>query len=128
MSTVERLISSFPPDEQGQIRSSLSESLKYVICQSLIPRKDGDGRVAVFEILKNTFNVGNTIRENKLHLIPSLMQIGRNVGMQTVDNALEDLVEAALISPEEAWMRADKQEIFEPMCDPAFIHKTKSLI
>jgi twitching motility protein PilT len=128
MSTVERIISSFPPDEQGQIRSSLSESLKYVICQSLIPRKDGDGRVAVFEILKNTFNVGNTIRENKLHLIPSLMQIGRSVGMQTVDNALADLVESELISPEQAWMRADKQENFEALCDPEFIRKTKSLL
>lgn len=128
VATVERLISSFPPDEQGQIRSSLSESLKYVICQSLIPRKDGEGRVAVFEVLKNTFNVGNTIRDNKLHLIPSLMQIGRNVGMQTVDAALEDLVESDLISPEQAWMRAEKQEIFEPMCDPDFIRKTKSLL
>lgn len=128
VATIERLISSFPPDEQGQIRMSLSESLKYVICQSLLPRKDGDGRVAVFEVLKGTFNVGNLIRDNKLHLISSLMQIGRTQGMQTVDMALEDLVEAELITPEAAWGRAEKQETFEPMCDPAFIEAAKSLL
>ena len=128
VATIERLISSFPPDEQGQIRMSLSESLKYVVCQSLLPRKDGEGRVAVFEVLKGTFNVGNLIRDNKLHLVPSLMQIGRNHGMQTVDMALEDLVESGLITPEAAWGRAEKQETFEPMCDPKFIEEAKSLL
>lgn len=128
VATIERLISSFPPDEQGQIRMSLSESLKYVVCQSLLPRKDGEGRVACYEVLKGTFNVGNLIRENKMHLIPSLMQIGRNQGMQTVDMALEDLVEADLITPEAAWGRAEKQETFEPMCDPKFIAEAKSLL
>jgi twitching motility protein PilT len=128
VATIERLISSFPPDEQGQIRMSLSESLKYVVCQSLLPRKDGQGRVACFEVLKGTFNIGNLIRENKLHLVPSLMQIGRNHGMQTVDMALEDLVEADLISPEVAWGRAEKQATFEPMCDPKFIAEAKSLL
>ncbi len=128
VATIERLISSFPPDEQGQIRMSLSESLKYVVCQSLLPRKDGEGRVGVFEVLKGTFNVGNLIRDNKLHLVPSLMQIGRNQGMQTVDMALEDLVEAGLITPEAAWGRAEKQETFEPMCDPKFIEEAKSLL
>ncbi len=57
--TVERLVQSFPPDEQPQVRMSLSESLKWVVCQSLIPRADGVGRVAVFELLKNTFSVGS---------------------------------------------------------------------
>ena len=127
VATVERLVTSFPPDEQSQIRASLSESLKYVLCQSLLPRQDGQGRVAVFEVLKNTFNIGNLIRDNKIHLIPSLMQLGRNVGMQTVDMALEDLVESGLITPEQAWLRAEKPEAFEARCDPTFIHKARSL-
>ncbi len=121
VATIDRMITGFPPDEQGQIRMALSESLKYILCQSLLPRKDGNGRVAVFEVLKNTFNVGNLIREGKNHLIPSMMQIGRNVGMQSVDMALMDLVEEGLIAPEEAWLRAEKQEAFEHLCSPAFL-------
>ncbi|TNE49612.1 MAG: PilT/PilU family type 4a pilus ATPase [Deltaproteobacteria bacterium] len=126
VATIERLISSFPPSEQGQIRMALSESLKYVVCQSLLPRKDGSGRVAVFEVLKNTFNIGNLIREGKNQLIPSLMQIGRNVGMQTVDMALMDLVSSGMIAAEQAWLRAEKQETFEPMCNPAFLREAKA--
>lgn len=126
VATVERLISSFPPSEQGQIRMALSESLKYVVCQSLLPRKDGNGRVAVFEVLKNTFNIGNLIREGKNQLIPSLMQIGRNVGMKTVDMALMELVESGMIAAEQAWLRAEKQETFEPMCSPVFLRDAKA--
>ncbi|MCK6510903.1 PilT/PilU family type 4a pilus ATPase [Myxococcota bacterium] len=124
--TVDRIIGSFPPAEQGQIRMSLSESLKYVLCQSLLPRKDGSGRVAVFEILKNTLGVSNLIREDKTYQLPSMMQIGRNAGMQTVDQALMALVQSDLIAPEEAWLRAEKPETFEPMCSPQFLRE-KSL-
>jgi Tfp pilus assembly pilus retraction ATPase PilT len=56
-----------------------------------------------------------------------MMQIGRNVGMQTVDMALEDLVEEDLITPEAAWLRAEKQELFEPLCDPSFLAEHKAL-
>ncbi|MCB9639371.1 MAG: PilT/PilU family type 4a pilus ATPase [Myxococcales bacterium] len=124
--TVDRIIGAFPPSEQGQIRMSLSESLKYVMCQSLLPRKDGNGRVAVFEILKNTLNVSNLIREDKTYQLPSMMQIGRNAGMQTVDQALMALVQGDLISAEDAWLRAEKSETFEPMCSPQFLRE-KSL-
>jgi twitching motility protein PilT len=127
VATVDRVIKSFSPDEQGQVRMGLSEALKYVICQSLLPRKDGKGRVACFEILKTTFALSAVIREDKLQVIPSMMQIGRNVGMQTVDMALEDLVESELITPEAAWLRAEKQELFEPLCDPAFLAEHKAL-
>ena len=127
LATVDRIIKSFPPEEQGQVRMGLSEALKYVICQSLLPRKDGDGRVAVFEVLKTTFSMSSVIRDDKLQLIPSMMQIGRNVGMQTVDMALEDLVESGLISAEVAWSRADKQELFEPLCDPTFLAEHKAI-
>jgi twitching motility protein PilT len=127
LATVDRIIKSFPPEEQGQVRMGLSEALKYVVCQSLLPKKDGSGRVAVFEILKTTFSLSSVIREDKLQLIPSMMQIGRNVGMQTVDMALEDLVESGLISPESAWARAEKQELFEPLCDPSFLAEHKAV-
>ena len=119
--TIERLVGSFPPEEQGQVRMSLAESLKFIISQSLVPRADDQGRVAVFEILKGTFAVGSLIREGKTIGIPSLMQIGQRQGMQTVDMALEELVAEELITPEAAYMRAEKPEIFEPMCSASFL-------
>jgi len=121
--TVERLIGAFPPEEQAQARMGLSEALKYVVCQSLVRRKDGHGRVAVFEVLKNTFSVGNLIRDDKSMQIASMMQIGRSWGMQTVDMALMDLVEKGLISPETAWLRAENQSTFEPLCDASFLRQ-----
>ena len=121
--TVDRLVMSFPPEEQQAVRMSLSESLKYVVCQSLVPRADGEGRVAVFEILKGTFSVSNLIRDNKTYQLPSLMQIGRKVGMQTVDMALMDLVESAIVSPETAWVRAENQSMFESMCSAEFLEQ-----
>jgi twitching motility protein PilT len=121
--TIERLIQSFPPEEQGQVRMGLSESLKWVVSQSLIPRADGNGRVAVFELLKNTFSIGNLIRDDKTYQIPSQMQIGRRSGMQTVDQALLDLVESRLITPEAAWGRATNPDTFAAMCPPGFLER-----
>ncbi|MFZ5480319.1 MAG: PilT/PilU family type 4a pilus ATPase [Myxococcota bacterium] len=126
VATVDRLVKSFPPEEQAQVRMALSESLKYVLSQSLVPRKDGQGRVAVYEVLKGTIPVGNLIRDNKSFQIPSMMQIGRSVGMQTVDQALMDLVESDLIAPEAAWRRAEKPETFEALCSHEFL-KSKGL-
>ncbi|MCB9777246.1 MAG: PilT/PilU family type 4a pilus ATPase [Alphaproteobacteria bacterium] len=124
--TVERLVGAFPPDEQPQVRMSLSESLKYVVSQSLMPRKTGQGRVAVFEVLKGTLSVGNLIRDNKSFQIPSQMQIGRRKGMQTRDHALLDLVDHDLISAEDAWRRADNPATFEPRCSPRFLAQMQS--
>lgn len=118
VATIERLIKSFPPDEQPQVRMGLSESLKYVVSQQLMPRMDGKGRVAVFEVLKGTLSVANMIRDNKSYQVPSLMQTGKRYGMQTRDAGLMELVEAKLIAPETAWARADKPDVFEPLCDP----------
>lgn len=122
--TVDRMIKAFPPEEQPQVRMALSESLKYVVCQSLIPRNDGKGRVGVYEVLKGTPSIGTLIRDNKTFQIPSMMQIGQSLGMQTVDVALMELYEAGLISAETAWLRAEKQALFEPMCDPGFLSGT----
>jgi twitching motility protein PilT len=94
--TVDRIIDAFPGDQQAQIRSMLSESLEAVIAQTLL-KKVGGGRVAAQEILIGVPAVRNLIREQKLHQIPGMMQTGKNVGMQTLDMALQDLVKRGLI-------------------------------
>jgi twitching motility protein PilT len=125
MQTIDRMVKSFPPDEQQQVRLALSESLKYVICQSLIPRRDGNGRVGVFEILKGVMSVSNLIRENKTHQLPSMMQLGQSVGMQTNDQALLELLNNGLIAPEQAWLRAERPENFEALCNPAILKEMR---
>ena len=119
--TIERLVGSFSPEEQPAVRMALSEAMKYVVSQSLVERKDGKGRVAVFEILKNVASMESLIRDGKTPQMPGMMEIGQRFGMQTVDQALMELYEADLISAETAWLRAEKPETFEPYCDPDFL-------
>ena len=104
-STVDRIIDQFPADRQEQIRMMLSESLKGVITQTLC-KKVGGGRVAAMEILIATSSVANLIREGKTFQIPSMMQTGKSVGMQTLNDALLDLVKKKLVAPDEAYARA----------------------
>ena len=104
-STVDRIIDQFPADRQEQIRMMLSESLKGVITQTLC-KKIGGGRVAAMEILIATSGVANLIREGKTFQIPSAMQTGKNVGMQTMNDALLDLVKKKLVEPQEAYAKA----------------------
>ncbi len=96
--TIDRIIDVFPAAQQVQIRTMLSESLGAVIAQSLLKKKGG-GRVAACEILVGTPAVRNLIRENKLHQIPSMMQTGTRIGMQTLDMAIADLVKRGLVDP-----------------------------
>jgi twitching motility protein PilT len=126
--TIDRLVSSFPSDEQSQVRTALSESMKYIVCQRLLPRRDGQGRVAVFEVLKGTMSIGNMIRKSETFQIPGLMQIGRKLGMRTLDQALASLVEAELISPETAWRNAEKQDTFAPLCDPEVLEREEEAL
>ena len=119
--TLDRIIDAFPPREQPQIRVQLSESLKVVITQSLVPRKDLKGRVACFEVLMVTGAVSNLIRDQKTHLVPSLMQIGRTQGMCTVDTSLMELLQAGVIAPEEAYLRASNKEEIEPFVSKSFL-------
>ena len=116
---VDRILSSFPVDEQGQVRAALSESLKYVIAQRLLPAKEARKQVAGFEVLKNTVAIANMIRDEKTYQIPSAMQIGRSQGMQTFDDALKTLLSAGRISPEAAYRAAAKKEDFEVAARPA---------
>ena len=118
---IDRLISSFPVDEQPQIRASLSESLKYVIAQRLLPAKEGRRQVACFEVLKGTMNIANMIRDEKTFQIHSAMQIGRSQGMQTFDEALRDLVKREKVTAETAYMAANKKEDFESLLPPGFV-------
>jgi twitching motility protein PilT len=104
-STVDRVIDQFPADRQAQIRIMLSESLRGVIAQNLC-RKIGGGRIAALEVLIVTQAVSNLIREGKTFQIPSMMQIGRNIGMVSLNEALMDLVTKKLVAPDEAYAKA----------------------
>ena len=110
--TLDRLLDVFPPDQQEQIRTMVSESLRGVISQQLIPGADGKGRVLALEILTNTAAVANVIRESGTHMLPGIIQTGKKQGMQLMDDALVDLATRGLISLEEAYARAEqKQEV-----------------
>ena len=110
--TLDRLLDVFPPDQQDQIRIMVSESLRGIISQQLVPRADGQGLVLALETLTNTAAVANVIREAKTYMLPGIIQTGKKQGMQLMDDALVDLYDRGFISAEEAYARADqKQEI-----------------
>ena len=118
---VDRLISSFPSDEQPQVRTSLAESLKYIIAQRLIPAVGDRRRVACFEVLKGTTSVAAMIRDEKTFQLPSAMQMGKSAGMQTFDDALAKLVRLEQITPEEAYLHAESKAAFEPLVSEEFL-------
>jgi twitching motility protein PilT len=111
-STVDRLIDVFPPDQQGQIRTMLAETLKGVVAQQLLIRADGQGRVIAAEILVGTTALANLIREGKTYQIPSLIQTGRREGMQTMDQAILELLRSKQITPQEAYRKAIDKETY----------------
>jgi twitching motility protein PilT len=108
--TVDRIIDVFPDAQQAQIRVMLSESLRGVIAQALLPKADKSGRVAVLEVLVNTPAVANLIREGKTFQIPSSMQTGRLHGMMTFESSIQDLVKAGAISKADANSFLGKKE------------------
>ena len=118
---VDRVITSFPAQEQPQIRTAMSESLKFVIAQRLLPGKQKHQRVCCFEVLRATRSVAAMIRDEKTFQIPSAMQIGRSLGMQTFDEALKQLVRRAQITPETAYMAAENKKDFEALVPPDFL-------
>jgi twitching motility protein PilT len=111
-STVDRLIDVFPPEQQSQIRTMLAETLKGVIAQQLLVRADGKGRVVAVEILVGTIALANMIREGKTYQIPSLIQTGRREGMQTMDQAILELLRSKQITPQDAYRKAIDKEIY----------------
>ena len=110
--TISRLIDSFPPEEQEIMRSMISESLRGVISQQMIPKKNGEGVVMAFEVLKVTFPVANIIRKNDMHQIESAMMTGKGEGMILLDDSLKALVDEGLIEGEEAYYRASNPKKF----------------
>ncbi len=112
MRTIGRLVDSFPPDEQDIMRNMISESLRGIISQQLIPRLDGKGVVPAFEVLMVTKAVSNLIRKNNLHQIESAMVSGRGSGMVLLDHSLKALVDQKIISGEEAFYRSSNPKNF----------------
>ncbi|MEP7077850.1 MAG: PilT/PilU family type 4a pilus ATPase, partial [Chthoniobacterales bacterium] len=107
--TLDRLLDVFPVDQQEQIRIMVSESLRGVISQQLVPRADGTGRVLAIETLTNTAAVANVIREAKTFMLPGIIQTGRKQGMQLMDDSLTDLFDRGVISGEETYARAEQK-------------------
>ncbi|MDO5073988.1 twitching motility/pilus retraction protein [Neisseria animaloris] len=109
--TVDRIVDVFPAGEKEMVRSMLSESLRAVISQTLLKTRDGNSRVAAHEILVSTAAVRNLIRENKIAQINSALQTGQAHGMQTLDQALQNLVRQGVISPETARSKAHNSDM-----------------
>jgi len=110
--TIDRVIDVFPAEEKEMVRAMLSESLQAVISQTLCKTKDGNGRVAAHEIMIGTSAIRNLIREAKVAQMYSAIQTGSNVGMQTLDQNLTDLVRRNIISAAEARAKAKNPENF----------------
>jgi len=105
-STVDRVVDAFPSEQQSQVRVQLSVALQGVVTQQLLPRADGQGRVSACEVLVPTTAIRNLIREGKTHQIPSALQTGGQVGMQTMDAALVQLVRERKITRQLAESRS----------------------
>lgn len=105
--TLDRILDVFPTDQREQIRIMVSESLRGIISQQLVPTKDGKGRELALELLVNTAATANSIREGKTFMLPSIMQTGKNVGMITMDESLRELYTQGNIAPEELLFRSE---------------------
>jgi twitching motility protein PilT len=116
--TIDRVIEVFPADQQAQVRSTLADGIRAVICQSLFRRQntrpDDMGRVAALEIMIGTPAVRNLIREQKIFQIPSAIQTGKRYGMHSLDDAIMDLLTKKTISAEEAYAKCNDKSKFVP--------------
>jgi len=110
--TIDRVVDVFPAAEKDMVRSMLSESIRAIISQSLLKTKDGSGRVAAHEIMIGTPAIRNLIRENKIAQMYSAIQTGQNVGMQTLDQNLQQLVQRNMVTRDEARGKAANKDLF----------------
>jgi twitching motility protein PilT len=113
--TVDRVIEVFPANQQAQIRSTLSDSIRAIIAQVLFKRIDKRGRCAALEILIATPAVRNLVRESKTHQIPSAIQTGKQYGMQLLDDAIMQLYNKHWISAEESYTKSNNKAMFRPL-------------
>ncbi|MDX2226653.1 MAG: type IV pilus twitching motility protein PilT [Verrucomicrobiae bacterium] len=111
--TLDRVLDAFPVEQQAQIRIMVSTSLRGIISQQLVPRKDGQGRVLAMEILINTTAVESLIREAKTYMLQGVMQTGKKVGSRLMDDSLMELLVDEKISAREAYDRADQKNLFK---------------
>ena len=113
--TVDRIIDVFPPFQQQQVRTQLSVTLKAVICQQLIPKADGKGRVAAREIMIVNSAIANLIREGKTHQIYSAIDVGGKIGMKSLDKDLVLLAKQGLITKEAAMTKCNNPQVVQQM-------------
>jgi twitching motility protein PilT len=112
--TVDRIIDVFPADQQNKIRQTLSEALKGIVAQTLFRRTDKKGRIAAFEILVFNTAVANLVREGKTHQLPGMIQVGKKIGNQPMDDHIMEHVRMKRISSEDAYDKALDRKKFRP--------------
>jgi twitching motility protein PilT len=115
--TVDRIVSAFPPGQQQQVRSTLADSLRAVICQYLMKEKNGPGRVLAVELMVNNDAVSNLIRKGKAFQLPSVISTSREQGMQLMDNDLMRLVKEGKVTAADAYVKAGNKKDFEPFVE-----------
>jgi len=113
INTVDRLIDAFPAEQQAQIRTTLAESIGGIVSQILLRTADGMGRVAAIEILLRSSGLPGVIREGNTPMITSIIQSGKGVGMQLMDEALMTLVQSGKVSGRDAYTKAANKAKFE---------------
>ncbi len=123
--TIDRLVDVFPAEQQPQIITQLASCLQGIVCQRLIPRADGQGRVLASEVMVPGHGIRNCIRERKLEQIVGLMEIGHREGNRTIDQSIADLLQARLITRDEALFHCRERKSFE--APPQETKKPKSI-
>ncbi len=113
--TIDRIIDVFPPYQQKQIRVQLADSLRGIISQLLLPKAGGQGRVLATEVLVATPAIRNLIRENETAQLSSMIQMGGQYGMHTMDKCLKELVQRGLITKEDALLRVNNLNEFDAL-------------
>ena len=126
--SIDRLISAFPPAQQEQVRSTLADSLRAVVCQYLLKEKTGSGRVLAVELMVNNDAVSNLIRKGKAFQLPSVIATSREQGMQLMDTDLMRLLKEGRITAEDAYVKAVSKKEFEPFMDAAEAPPPKPLL
>lgn len=120
-STIDRIIDQFPTDQQNQIRTMLSTSLKGVIAQMLCKKKGG-GRAAALEVMMGVPAIANLIREGKIFQIPSIMQTSKNIGMRMMNDSLFELVKSGKVEADEALSKSIEKSTLQTMFRQANIN------
>jgi twitching motility protein PilT len=113
--TVDRLIDMFPPAQQTQMKLQFSQLLEAVLCQTLVPKAAGHGRIAAFEVMTGNTAIRSLIREGKTHELNGVILINQNSGMQTLDQSLTFLANQGLISKSEAMLKTSHPDILNRM-------------